>query len=78
MTGTRLRNMNWAPGNAEGGADNWEQAKIAILLDIRDELQRIRGSIECPNVRKGFIAMQQLNHHIKAHGAKPAPKRAKK
>lgn len=36
-----------------------EQATLAALMDIRDELQGIRRILECPNVRAAAIATQK-------------------
>lgn len=50
------RNVEWhTPEHAE-----WEHAQIEVLMDIRDELRRIRQLCECPNVMRGFVAMRSL------------------
>jgi hypothetical protein len=43
MAGTRLKNVNWNPGNDEGNAESWERVIVAVLLDLRDELNALRN-----------------------------------
>lgn len=48
MASTRHKNMNWTlPTNTQGDRLTWDHAKIAVLMDIRDELQYIK-EILCP------------------------------
>lgn len=50
------RNVEWhTPEKAQ-----WEHAQIEVLMDIRDELRRIRQLCECPNVMRGFVAMRGI------------------
>ena len=47
----RFKDGNWnleATGN--GCIKTWEQAGIAVLMDIRDELKALNGIIGCRNV----------------------------
>jgi hypothetical protein len=46
---TRLKNIGWNPGNDAGNADSWERVQIAILLDLRDELQKLNTLLHCHN-----------------------------
>jgi hypothetical protein len=46
---TRLKNIDWQPGNNSAQADSWERVQIAILLDLRDELQKLNTLLHCHN-----------------------------
>lgn len=54
-------NADW-----ETPAENfkWEHVAVEVLMDIRGELRRIRDLMECPNVRKGFVAMQRVDKRL--------------
>lgn len=59
----RHKNAEWdLPGPKIG---TWEQIQVAVLMDIRDELQTIRYLLECPNVQAGVIAMARLDKHVR-------------
>jgi hypothetical protein len=51
----RHRNANWDLTNP---VNSWEEVHAALLMDIRDELQAIRGILSCPNVQKAALAAQ--------------------
>lgn len=49
-TGTRHRNKEWnLPTTDEGEILDWDSVKIAVLMDIRDELQALNALLRCPN-----------------------------
>ncbi len=61
MTDTRRANKTWSICEPnDSGPVSFDAAQLAVLQDIRDELQTIRRLAECHNVRAGFIAMQRL------------------
>lgn len=46
----RHANTNWNLGGTEGGGiPTWKQASIAVLMDVRDELQRLNRLLNCQN-----------------------------
>lgn len=53
MADTRHRNANWMVTDDQGRITTWEQVQVALLMDIRDELQRLNRVLQCPN----FIAV---------------------
>ena len=69
--GTRLRNCNWQPGNDNGKAETWECVIVAVLLDIRDELQTLNLVFKCGN----FLAIPSQLRRIARNTTK---KRGKK
>ncbi len=50
MLDTRHKNCKWAlPTSDEGCVKDWQYVPIAILMDIRDELQKLNTLLACPN-----------------------------
>lgn len=46
----RHANVNWPlPETDDGRLQSWSYVRLAVLMDIRDELSRIRAVLECPN-----------------------------
>lgn len=50
MSDTRRQNVGWSVCNeADGDRITWEGAKLAVLMDIRDELQKLNRLLGCSN-----------------------------
>lgn len=46
----RFKDTNWDfTATPDGGMQTWEQAQVAVLMDIRDELKRLNHLLNCPN-----------------------------
>jgi len=58
----RHRNGNW--NLPDGKVETWDQVQVAVLMDIRDELQKLNRLMECSNVRAGFIALQRIDKRL--------------
>jgi hypothetical protein len=43
MVEQRFKNQEWALGNSRGRIGNWDKVQVAVLMDIRDELQEIKA-----------------------------------
>ena len=43
----RKANVNWLVVEEDGTLPTWERVGIAVLMDIRDELQRLNGLLRC-------------------------------
>jgi len=48
MKGTRHKDVKWNLGEING-APSWQQCQTALMMDIRDELQRLNALLHCPN-----------------------------
>ena len=60
----KSRDQDWGVQLTEaGGALSVEGAQLAVLMDIRDELRRMRRVLECKN----FQAMPNLLRLIERH-----------
>lgn len=66
------RNADWNLQTDVSGHCTWDGVKIALLMDIRSELRRIRTIAECPNA----IAIPNLLRQI-VKQTKPTRRRKK-
>ncbi len=48
MADTRHKNVNWDIGEVKEEA-SFEQVKMALLMDIRDELHKLNALLSCHN-----------------------------
>lgn len=67
----RHKDRDW---NLPDKAQDWGQVRVALLMDIRDELREVRqrlSVLQCPN----FIAIPQKLDAIQRNTAKPKRKR---
>lgn len=62
----RRKNVNWTVADEAGVMPTWERVGIAVLMDIRDELQRLNGLLGCPN----FTRVPETLRQIAANTAK--------
>lgn len=46
---TRLSDREWAAGDSNGKVQGFPGAQLAVLMDIRDRLDRICRILECHN-----------------------------
>ena len=71
----RHKDKDW---NLPDRLETWEQVGVAVLEDLRDELRHIRRLMECPNVRAGLLAMQELRNLAKSFWVKKRRRRKRK
>lgn len=64
---TRHKDVNWNCGELS----TWDGAKLAVLMDIRDELKRLNGLLNCQN----FISIPKKLEAIRKNTAKPRAKK---
>lgn len=58
----RFKDANWnLTADHTGRIDSWDGVKIAVLMDIRDELKKLNGLLHCSN----FVAIPQILRDIK-------------
>lgn len=65
----RYKNVNWTL--PDKNIETWDQVQVAVLMDIRDELQRMNSLLSCSN----FIG---IPHTLKSIDKKLTKKRPKK
>ena len=74
MSDTRQRNCSWTVDVDQDGRASFGAAQIAVLMDLRDELQRLNGILCCRN----FLRVPQVLDRIAANTKRPKKRRAKK
>lgn len=66
MADTRHKNVTWNVGDT-----TWDGVKVAVLMDIRDELQKLNRVFECHN----FLAIPSDLRAIRRNTNKPRRKK---
>ena len=76
MSDQRKKNANWAVADANSITGSWEQAQVAVLMDIRDELQQLNHTIAASclpgNLRRVRLILDRLDRRVATHA--PLPK----
>lgn len=74
MTRESSVNANWSVVDENTGVvPTWERAGIAVLMDIRTELQRLNNLLSCPN----FTAIPGTLRTIAQHTTPQKPRKRK-
>lgn len=55
----------------------WDEVQVAVLMDIRDELQALNRVMQCSNVREGFISLQRIDRRMERNGMLLHPRKRK-
>ena len=71
---TRLKNQAWLPGTPEGAVPDWERVIVAVLLDLRDEMQSLNQLLTCHR----FLALPDDIKAIRRNTTKKRKKKAAK
>ncbi len=66
MNERALKNQVWDLKPSSGGGYSWEAIHTGLLMDIRDELQRLNRLLHCPN----FMSMPYVLQDIKKNTTK--------
>lgn len=61
----RRANEQWHPA-AENGSITWERVDTALLMDIRDELQRLNALLHCANFTTMPAILRGIRRDLKA------------
>jgi len=74
MADRRFKNVSWnLPVDGRGAIATWDAVKLAVLMDIRDELQKLNRVFNCGN----FLNVPNVLREISRNTAKPRRKRRK-
>lgn len=76
--GKRYKNSDWGITETLGGNVSFEGAQLAVLMDIRDELQIIRRLAECHRIPRALDAMTELGAEARRRKRAAAKKRKQK
>lgn len=71
----RNKDRNWDCGGDE--SVTYEQAQLAVLMDIRDELKAINGRLNCYRIPRALDAMYELGVEARRRKRLAAAKRKK-
>ena len=55
-----VQNIDWNVWETDDGKYMPDQVQRAILMDIREELNRLNKVMQCPNVAAGFRALAAI------------------
>jgi hypothetical protein len=58
----RYKNTDW--DLPEGRVGTWEQAQVAILMDIRDELKTLNATLGCWRVRRMADDINRIDRRV--------------
>ena len=73
MADRRQKNANWIVADLEGAVPTWDHAQVAVLMDIRDELQDLNRLLHCD----GFCEIPRSLDRIRLNTAKPRKRKGK-
>ena len=71
MADKRRKNANWSLPDSI----TWEHVSIALLMDLRDELQGIRSLMNCYRIPRALDAMHELGVDLRRKKRAAATKR---
>lgn len=74
MVDYRRKDVSWNVTDTTGRTLGWDGAKVAVLMDIRDELKKLNNLLSCGN----FVAIPHILREISKHTLRPRPKRKAK
>jgi hypothetical protein len=67
----RFKNVEWhLPADENGNIKTWDAAQMAVLMDIRDQLQALNRLFSCGNFLEIPHTLKRISHNT----AKPKPK----
>ncbi len=72
MADQRKKNLNWSVADDTGSTNSWAEVQVAVLMDIRDELQTLVRIFQCSN----FQGLPWDVKKIIANTRKPKRKKA--
>lgn len=75
LTCTRRKNRNWRVASIGENPDTMDHILLAVLMDIRDELQAIHQLACCYRIPRGLDAMIELGAEARRKKRAAAKKR---
>jgi hypothetical protein len=71
---TRHKNANWNVGEK---ITDWRQCQLAVLMDIRDEMQAIRRLASCFRIPRALDALHEMGVDLRRKKRKARAKTKK-
>lgn len=78
MSDRRQKNVNWLVAEPDGNVPTCERCCLAVLMDIRDELQRLNTLLSCENFLRIPHDLQQIRRNTAKPRRKPAARKGKR
>jgi hypothetical protein len=75
MTDRRCKNGNWQLNNLGNGNVSNGDAQLAVLMDIRDELQSLNRLANCYRIPRALDAMHEMGVDLRRKKRAAAKKR---
>lgn len=75
MADTRRKNCNWIVASDDERAKSIEHIQVAVLMDIRDELQSINSKLGCYRIPRALDALIEVGRDIRRKKRAAATKR---
>ena len=72
-TVSRRKNVNWQLWVNESEQPNMEAVMAFILMDIRDELQKLNRTLDCPNFQDIPHKLDDINRKLVKPRKKKTP-----
>jgi hypothetical protein len=66
--------IEWNLADNAGNVETWERVQIAVMMDIRRELQSLNRLLACPN----FTGIPETLRQIKRNTTKPRKRASKR
>jgi len=57
----RQKNKSWTVTNDNGSVTDWQQVNVAVLMDIRDELQSVVRLLNCHRIPRALDAVVAMH-----------------
>jgi hypothetical protein len=62
----RFKDINWnLPETPNGSIATWDAVKVAVLMDIRDELKALNSILSCKNALDIPVLLRQIQRNTK-------------
>lgn len=66
MPEKRFKNKIWNLGDGKTNQiPTWQHVQIAVLMDIRDELQTLNGLLDCPNFTRIPLTLREIRNGLR-------------
>lgn len=66
----RRKNESWFVTDHDGTITTWDQVQVAVLMDIRDELQRLNMLVRCANFTGMSMTLRAMHRALLARKRK--------
>ena len=60
----QCQNWDWVLLDAKGKIQTWEQAQVAVLMDIRAELQSLNTMLRCPRFQHIPTTLARIDRRV--------------